>query len=133
MAKSVLALSCDDRAGLTVIRSLGRAGISVDVSWSTNLCAINSRYVRAVHRLPDPNGPTNTWLEAIKDHVARTNYDLIIPCNDYAIIPIQRHKEELDKISRLYALSERAFITTFDKYQTTLLAERCGIQLPRWA
>jgi protein-tyrosine-phosphatase/predicted ATP-grasp superfamily ATP-dependent carboligase len=133
MAKSALILRCDDRSGLTVIRSLGRAGIKVDVGWPVKRCAIRSRYVRHVFDLPDPSDQTGSWLETLKSLVTRYNYDLIIPCDDRAIIPIQQHKNEINKYARVYALTEEAFLATFDKYQTMLLAERCSIRLPRWA
>ena len=131
--RSVLVLDCDERSGLTVTRSLGRAGITVDIGWPTQRSAIKSRYVRNIVDLPNPNDASEAWLDALKSLLVEYKYDLIIPCSDRAIIPIQKHKIEIGKFARVYALSDRAFISTFDKYQTTLLAEQCKIPIPRWA
>ena len=44
---SVLVLGADSRSGLTVVRSLGRAGIAVDMAWpEAGSLALRSRYVR---------------------------------------------------------------------------------------
>jgi protein-tyrosine-phosphatase/predicted ATP-grasp superfamily ATP-dependent carboligase len=132
MPRSVLVLGCDERSGLTVIRSLGRAGIAVDVGWLTRRFASKSRYVRNVFDLPDPNDGSGNWLDALKDLLINYKYDLVLPCDDRAIIPVQQNKTELSKYSCLYALADDAFLATFNKYQTTLVARQCGIQLPRW-
>ena len=132
MVKSVLALNCDERSGLAVIRSLGRCDIKVDVCWSTNPYAIRSRYVRNVLNLAGPTEEPETWLEPLKSVIARYKYDLVLPCADPSVIAIQRHKDEIGKFAQVYALSDRAFYSTFDKYQTALLAERCHVHRPRW-
>jgi len=133
MPKSVLVLRCDDRSGLAVIRSLGRAGIEVDVGWPVKQCALRSRYVRNVLDLPEPKNQAGDWLETLKGLLSQHKYDLIIPCDDHAIIPLEKHKDEIGKYARIYALGKEAFLATFDKYQTTLVAERCGVRLPHWA
>jgi protein-tyrosine-phosphatase len=130
--RSVLVLHCDDRSGLTAIRSLGRAGIVVDVGWPTDRCAIESRYVRNVFDLPNPNHGLEVWLDMLKGILSVYNYDLVVPCADPAVIPIQQHKIEICKKARVYALSDDAFLSTINKYQTLLLAEQCKIPIPRW-
>src|SRR6516164_3081302 len=97
MPRSVLVLGCDERSGLTVIRSLGRAGIAVDVGWLTRRFASKSRYVRNVFDLPDPNDGSGNWLDALKDLLINYKYDLVLPCDDRAIIPVQQNKTELSK------------------------------------
>ena len=133
MAKSVLVVGCDDRSGLTVIRSLGRAGIAVDIAWPSHRLATKSRYVRKILDLPAPNNGSGAWLDALIKLLDEHRYDLLLPCDDNAIIPIQRHKDLIAKHVQVYALSDEAFLATFDKYRTTLLAESCGIRLPRWS
>src|SRR3954463_13678378 len=49
----VLVLGCDSRSGLTVVRSLGRAGLAGDIGWAGGgSLAGTSRYVRAVRDTP---------------------------------------------------------------------------------
>ena len=92
MTRRALILGCDERAGLAVIRSLGRAGIEVDVAWPESPSATASRYVRTVFDLPDPKEPASRWLERLTDILGRHQYDLVIPCTDHAVIPIQQNK-----------------------------------------
>jgi protein-tyrosine-phosphatase/predicted ATP-grasp superfamily ATP-dependent carboligase len=133
MSNSVLVLGCDARSGLAIIRSLGRAGIAVDVGWLTGRLASKSRYVRNILDLPDPSGTSRAWLDALKDLLIKYEYDLVLPCHDRAIIPIQQNKVELGKHARIYVLADEAYLATFNKYHTQMLAERCGVRLPRWA
>lgn len=79
MSKSVLVLGCDERSGLTVVRSLGRAGFEVDVGWPAHPCAVKSRYIRKVVKLPEPNDGTRAWLDTLLGLQIEENYDLIIP------------------------------------------------------
>ena len=106
MDKSVLVLGCDDRSGLTVIWSLGRAGYLTDVGWPDDRRVVKSRYIRNVIQLPKPNDGTDAWLTALLSLQRKQHYDLIVPCNDLAIIPIQARKEEIEKHARVYTLED---------------------------
>jgi protein-tyrosine-phosphatase/predicted ATP-grasp superfamily ATP-dependent carboligase len=134
---SVLVLGCDSRSGLTVVRSLGRAGLAVDVGWlEAASLAGSSRYVRAFRDVPayDPadRSAEPVWKRALIDLVERQRYDLVIPCGDPAIIPLQLHADELARHGRFYTLGDRAFKASFDKCETHRLAEALGIPTPPW-
>jgi len=136
-AGSVLVLGCDSRSGLTVVRSLGRAGLAVDIGWpDKGSLAGNSRYVRTVIDLPayDPadRSAEPAWKGALIDLVKTRGYDLVIPCSDPAIIPLQLHADELARHGRFYTLGARAFAASFDKYETHRLAGTLGIPTPPW-
>jgi hypothetical protein len=115
MVKSVLVLGCDERSGLTVIRSLGRAGIAVDVGWPTHRSPSKSRYVRNVFDLPDPNDGSGAWLDTLKGLLIEYEYDLVLPCDDRAIIPIQQHKVELGKACPHLCTSRRRISFDFQQ------------------
>jgi protein-tyrosine-phosphatase/predicted ATP-grasp superfamily ATP-dependent carboligase len=134
---SVLVLGCDSRSGLTVVRSLGRAGLAVDIAWpEAASLAGSSRYVRAFRDIPayDPadRSAEPAWKRSLIDLVEERRYDLVIPCSDPAIIPIQLHADELARHGRFYTLSNRAFTASFDKGETNRLAEALGIPIPPW-
>ena len=93
---------------------------------------MKSRYIRNVIQLPKPNDGTDAWLTALLSLQRKQHYDLIVPCNDLAIIPIQARKEDIEKHARVYTLEDNSFAATFDKSKTTQLAARCGINLPQW-
>jgi protein-tyrosine-phosphatase/predicted ATP-grasp superfamily ATP-dependent carboligase len=134
---SVLVLGCDSRSGLTVVRSLGRAGLAVDIGWpEAASLAGSSRYMRAFRDIPayDPadRSAEPAWKRALIDLVERQRYDLVIPCGDPAIIPLQLHADELARHGRFYMLGDRAFTASFDKCETHRLAETLGIPTPPW-
>jgi hypothetical protein len=92
----VLVLGEDARAFLSVIRSLGRRGIEVHVAWCPrNALALRSRYIRRIHSLPAYLVEDDAWKRALIDLCAREQFDLVIPCNDQTLIPLQKHRDEL--------------------------------------
>jgi protein-tyrosine-phosphatase/predicted ATP-grasp superfamily ATP-dependent carboligase len=122
----VLVLGRDTRSFLSVIRSLGRARHEVHVAWCpADTPALRSKYIQTVHEIPqyDPDG-----LAAL---LAGVHFDLVIPCDDFAILPLQQNRARLEAAARLYLLSDEAFALCSDKRKTYELAERLGIALPR--
>jgi protein-tyrosine-phosphatase/predicted ATP-grasp superfamily ATP-dependent carboligase len=89
-------------------------------------------YVRDVLNLPNPYSEDLTWLDALTTLQKNKKYDLVIPCNDQAIIPVQNYKHEIRQFGQIYALEDDAFFATFNKHETLRLATCCGIKLPKW-
>ncbi|MGD8698400.1 MAG: ATP-grasp domain-containing protein [Gemmatimonadales bacterium] len=128
----VLALGREPRSLLAVVRSLGRQGVDVDVGWSPESSpAVRSRYVRRVHDIPPFSQGDTRWKEALLGLFESERYDLVIPCDDSAILPLQRHRGELESAARIYLLSDRAFEVTSSKLATSALARDLGIPVPR--
>jgi protein-tyrosine-phosphatase/predicted ATP-grasp superfamily ATP-dependent carboligase len=129
----VLVLGKDTRAALSVIRSLGRRGLEVHVAWcDPRSPAARSRYVSALHRIPPPSLHDVGWRDRLLELLGRENFDLVIPCNDPAILPLQRHRKDLAAFqSTLYLLDDRAFRVAFDKLESYELARSLGIPVPR--
>jgi len=131
-AGKVLVLGSDTRSFLSVVRSLGRKRIEVDVAWyGSNAPALRSRYIRKAHDLPTPWDSPNTWKQEFCHLLRAEQFDLVIPCNDPSLIPLQEHQDELNKISRIYHLNDRAYSIAFDKEQSTLLAATLDIPVAR--
>jgi protein-tyrosine-phosphatase/predicted ATP-grasp superfamily ATP-dependent carboligase len=125
-----LVLGSDTRAFLTVVRSLGRSGVAVDVAWCPRgAIALRSRYVQHVHDLPLPGAAG--WLEAFRAHVKRERYDLVIPCDDPSLLPLQAHAAEVEQDARIYLLRPDVFEIVNDKARTYDLAARLGVSVPR--
>ncbi|WP_182871012.1 carboxylate--amine ligase [Stieleria mannarensis] len=128
----VLLLGNDDRVLLAVARGLGRNGISVDVGWcDPNSPALQSQYVNAFHSLAPYSADDDGWLDALHGLVRRHGYDLVIPCNDFAVVPLQLERERLDPDTDWYLINDDAFQVAFDKAKTSELAAELGINLPR--
>lgn len=128
----VLVLGRDTRAFLTVIRSLGRRGVVVDVAWCPDgAVAARSRYVRRAHDLPAYARDDSAWLRTLLRLISAETYDLVIPCNDPSILPMRLHRGEIERHAPLCLPSEEACEIVFDKIATAELATSLGIPLPR--
>lgn len=127
----MLVLGSDTRSFLSVVRSLGRYGLTVDAAWSTpGSIALRSRYLRQVHRLPTPWQQPQDWLDAFAALTQSEQYDLIVPCNDPSLIPLQQHRQALPDVDKIYLLDDTAFATTQSKICSAALAESLDIPLP---
>jgi protein-tyrosine-phosphatase len=67
----------------------------------------------------------------LADLLAAVHFDLVIPCDDFAILPLQQNRVRLQAIAPIYLLSDEAFDVCSHKNKTYELAERLGIPLPR--
>ena len=131
-ASRVLLLGNDDRVLLAVARGLGRAKLDVHLAWcSPASAALKSRYVSTYHPLPPYCSQSFEWLDALNRLVQRQRFDLVIPCNDYAVIPLQTVRERLNPTTIWYLLNDEAFRIAFDKAETSMLAESLGINTPQ--
>lgn len=129
--RKVLILGNDTRSFLAVIRSLGRRGIEVHVAWCDPDCpARYSRYVTKFHAIPKFSLDSMGWKTTLEAILRQENFDLIIPCGDPSIIPLQRHRQDFQAFSPLYLLDDRTFGITYNKRETTILARRLGIPVP---
>ncbi len=123
----ILVVGDDMRIFLTVARSLGRAGYTVHAApFNWRAPALKSRYIAKAHFLTRYSDDPNAWLAEIKAVVVQHDLQVVIPCCDRAILPLDRHRAELG--SAILALpGQKAMETLFDKVRTKALAETLGI------
>jgi protein-tyrosine-phosphatase/predicted ATP-grasp superfamily ATP-dependent carboligase len=128
-----LVIGSDTRAFLGVVRSLGRQGVTVHVApFDFTSPALHSRYIARIHRLPslqagaDATEGAALWVAALSALCARIRPDLIVPCDDRSIIPLQLHAAELTHL-RIALPGRDAFEAFFDKGNTRALAQACGV------
>jgi len=132
LSKRVLLLGNDDRVLLAVSRGLGREGISVHVGWcDANSSALTSRYVSRFHSIPPYSPESDDWLESLNRLVQTEVFDLVIPCNDFAVIPLQSERARLHSETNWYLINQEAFGIAFDKSETSRLARELGISTPQ--
>jgi hypothetical protein len=131
-----LVIGSDTRAFLGVVRSLGRQGVTVHVApFDFTSPALHSRYIARIHRLPslqagaDATEGAALWVAALSALCARIRPDLIVPCDDRSIIPLQLHAAELTHL-RIALPGRDAFEAFFDKGNTRALAQACGVARP---
>lgn len=126
----VLVLGSDTRSFLAVIRSLGRRNIQVDVAWcGEDSPALRSRYVHHRHLLPPPE-PDGRWKRPMLQLLERERFDLVIPCNDPSLIPLQEHRGDFERYP-LYLLNDKTYRLAFDKSESDRVASSLRIPVPR--
>jgi predicted ATP-grasp superfamily ATP-dependent carboligase len=123
----VLVFGDDTRSVLSVIRSLGRAGKHVHVvpfNWQAP--ALRSRYIEHVHRLPRYSDDPEGWLAAVRGLIDSHRFDLLIPCCDRSMLPLDAHRGRFADVAIAMPGSE-AIAVLFDKHRTRHLAQRLDI------
>lgn len=130
--QTALILGVDDRAALSVVRSLGRRGVTVDVGCDFDGSIVPlSRHVRDTIRLPHAGTRPDEWLAALKAQLAATRYDLVIPTADNYLVLCVEHREALGALATFAIPDDRGFEYTYRKSRTFELAESLGVPLPR--
>jgi protein-tyrosine-phosphatase/predicted ATP-grasp superfamily ATP-dependent carboligase len=128
----VLVLGDDTRSFLSVVRSLGRYGLEVHAAGSVlDAPALRSRYITAFHPLPPHVTGHSAWLDEVDALVRRGDFDLVIPCHDSDILPLQAQRDRMEARGPVYLLDPEAFAATNDKLRTVLLAKELGVPTPR--
>ncbi len=115
----VLVLGEDTRSFLSVIRSLGAAGYLVDVvCYDNESPAITSKYVQHIYRLNYQAYTQGEWLEAVVNIINNNHYDIVLPCDERAIFPLNSVKTQLPPHTKLGISNQEVLDHLFDK-QTT--------------
>jgi protein-tyrosine-phosphatase/predicted ATP-grasp superfamily ATP-dependent carboligase len=134
VARKVLVLGHDTRSFLSVIRSLGRAGIEVHVAWfEPSAPALRSRYVAREHEIPAYRPGENEWRDALTELMRRERFDLVVPCDDQRGLPLAAHRAELERCGRIWCPAPEALELLGDKHKTSELARSLGLPVPREA
>ena len=126
----VLVLGDDTRGFLATVRSLGRQGVVVHAA-PTNFRspALLSRYIGAVHDLPPWMGSGADWLAAMAALLRAEQFDLVIPCDERTLLPLQRHRTQLAALTTLAIPDDPGIAALFDKHSTRELARQVGVNV----
>ena len=123
-----LVIGDDTRGFLATVRSLGRRGIVVHAAPANfRSFALRSRYIAAVHDLPPWMDVGSAWLSAIAALLRAESFDLVIPCSETTLLPMQRHRTQLEPLARLAIPDDHAIAVLFDKHATRELARQVGV------
>jgi len=124
----VLVLGDDTRSFLAVVRSLGRRGIAVHAAPANfRSAALRSRFVAKIHDLPPWIGDGSEWLAAIEVLLRAERFDLVIPCDETTLLPLQHYRNRLTTWARLAIPDDEAINVLFDKHHTRELARQVGV------
>lgn len=123
-----LVLGDDTRSFLATVRSLGRQRIAVHAAPANfRSPTLHSRYIAAVHDLPPWMGDGAEWLRAMQVLLRAERFDLVIPCNETTLLPLQRHRVQLEPLARLAVPDDLAIAVLFDKHATREMARQIGV------
>jgi protein-tyrosine-phosphatase/predicted ATP-grasp superfamily ATP-dependent carboligase/CelD/BcsL family acetyltransferase involved in cellulose biosynthesis len=126
----VLILGDDTRSFLAIARSLGRRQIEVHVAPANFASvALKSRYIARIHYLPYWMADGTEWLQAMEELLRAEHFDLVIPCNETTLLPIQRNRTRLRQFARLAIPDDDSIDVLFDKHNTRELARSLGINV----
>ncbi|MCG5533865.1 ATP-grasp domain-containing protein [Halorhodospira sp. 9621] len=127
-----LVLDGEEQSTLSIVRSLGRQGVSVTVG-AADPAAISrySRYAAGFITYPDPLTDPAGFLERLVGHVAENGYELLIPVTELTTHPVARSRSRFTPYTRLAIPEQSALEMATDKERTIALAQELGIPTPQ--
>jgi protein-tyrosine-phosphatase/predicted ATP-grasp superfamily ATP-dependent carboligase len=130
-ADRILVLDGDQASALSIVRSLARSGLVVDVASASEapICG-HSRHVRRCERYPDPLSEPDRFVDWIRARIDADSPALVIPVTERTLVPLHHQRANLD-LSRIAMAPEQALDQVLDKARTVALAEKLGIAVPR--
>ncbi|MEQ9662678.1 MAG: ATP-grasp domain-containing protein [Parasphingopyxis sp.] len=114
---------------LSVARSLGRAGVDVDVATcGENYPGLSSRYVQNVRILPPYLTQPSNWLAALQALTEREEYRLIIPTSDSSLGLLALAAETIGR-DKLAIPNDQALAAFTSKSRTRALAASLAVKI----
>ena len=131
-AARVLVTDAGRGSAIAVIRSLGRAGLSVIAAGHDPRSAgFRSRYADERIVYPDPAAEPEAVVELLRAVAAERAVDLIIPVSDELLLPLARARRRFEGICSLALPDDVALARVTDKWATIELALSLGVPVPR--
>jgi len=128
--RKILVLDADLPPALTVVRSLARLGLHVDIaSHIDKPLAGYSRHARLQLRYPDPMQAPQAFIDWLNAHAAGDAYELVIPVTERTVVPLVRHRNQV-KAAHIALPSSDSLEVALDKAKTVELARQLGIPVP---
>lgn len=127
----VLVLGDGSRATLSIIRSLARKGIAVDLATGNPTTpAAASRYVSRLFTLPSERSNAEAYATAVRTIVLARRYSLLIPATESTVLPVRAARSTLEPYVRCALPTDESFAFAYDKLATAQLADELGIPTP---
>lgn len=131
---SVLLLGGQENV-LSVMRSLGKRGISVFVSSVRDCWAYKSRYCCGAYPVLNADAVESTWWDLLLNPSSKQTTlkgSLIFACSDEAIEFIAKYKDELEKEYLVEEHDPQLRLATLNKMLTLETATRIGVPTPHY-
>lgn len=127
-----LVLDLDTRAGLSIARSLGRAGYSVSVGARDGRASgLATRY--AIHQavLPDPEVDFEAYADALIAALQDQPADVVLATIDASVEALHRHRESIGALTIPALGSVESVEIALSKERTLEVARTLGLPVPR--
>lgn len=131
---TALVIGEDTRSFLSVIRSLGQMGIVIDVvCFDKTSPSLKSKFVNKAFYYNYQNCTAEEWINHVKALINKNKYDLVFPCDERAIYPLENAKEAINKRAKLALPNKEVRENLFDKHLTKQVAVGCGVRVAKGA
>ena len=128
----ILVLGSDTLSFLSVVRSLGRAGHELHVAWYVdNSAALASRYIGKRHVLAQYRANDPLWLSGFQELLSRNSIDIVVPCTDAVISPLQAVQDQLQTKAKLCVLPPELYRTASSKNAIYQIATELEIHVAK--
>ena len=130
---NLLLLGSNDRAGLSIARSLNKHQYLVHNIFLDEKTPLN--YSNSVYRssfIGNPYHHYPLFKKRLFDYVKENNIEIIFPVNDIAIDILFECKNYFEIISKLIIPNEKAYKAARNKIATIKLAEQLKIPIPKY-
>lgn len=129
----VLVLDGNENQAVASVRSLARAGHRVAVGAPTRWSKAGwSRDCARTFMYPSPELDAAAFVEAVCAEVGREAGTLVLPMTERTTLPLSAARRAVAAAGgRMVLPSHEAVLHAFDKHETTRLAEKVGIDVPR--
>jgi predicted ATP-grasp superfamily ATP-dependent carboligase len=129
---SVLILDGQWRNTLSVVRSLGRRGIKIDVGEDTPLALCSfSRYAKRHFVYPSVKSDPEKFKKILLDRIRKTKYDMVIPITDAMVSFISDNRDEISKYACIPFVDNETLQFALDKEKVLDFAGKIGIPAPQ--
>jgi len=128
----ILILDGDEFSTLSIVRSLGRKGLSITVaSANKNAICKHSKYTQNFFTYPDPLSDIDGFIQAITNHISQKKYDLLIPVTELCTLPLSRIRSQIEQHTILAVSDSLSLEKVTNKSQTFKLAMQVGVPTPK--
>lgn len=128
----VLILDADGQAGLSVVRSLGRRGVSVTTGSARRLSLGRlSRYSDAAYVYPEPGESADRFVDHLVSYLQSSDHARVVPVRDKTSTILSAHKTEIEKTGTTVAIEDwETYERVYDKGRFFELAESLSVPTP---
>ncbi|MDD5276194.1 MAG: ATP-grasp domain-containing protein [Methylovulum sp.] len=132
--QKVLVLDGNELSTLSIVRSLGRKNLNVTVASERNSgepIAGYSKYAKDVFLYANPLANQQEFVAELIDYIKCNSFDLLIPVTDKTVIPLAKHKQEIEQYTLLATPGLLTLEQVSDKNNTFALAASLDVPIPK--